>query len=124
MLLGCGTRSAIAFVLGWSCTRRRLVAVSALDELTPEQLAMIPIPVPEGARPVYLKDVARISEALMPSSLLGGDAVVNDGPGLILIVEKLPWGNTLQVTRDVEAAIKDTAPVIKPHGTYYFVFED
>ena len=31
--------------------------------------------------------------------LLIGDAVINDGPGLMLIVEKLPWGNTLDVTR-------------------------
>ena len=23
-----------------------------------------------------------------------GDAVINDGPGLMLIVEKLPWANT------------------------------
>ena len=27
-----------------------------------------------------------------------GDAVINDGPGLLLIVEKLPWANTLEVT--------------------------
>ena len=32
-----------------------------------------------------------------------GDAVINDGPGLMLIVEKLPWGNTLEVTEGVEA---------------------
>jgi CzcA family heavy metal efflux pump len=96
---------------GWVDTpNQRFQVQHQLPNLTPEQLAMIPIPVPEGARPVYLKDVARISEGLMPSSLLGGDAVVNDGPGLILIVEKLPWGNTLQVTRDVEAAIKDFGP--------------
>ena len=96
---------------GWVDTpNQRFQVQHQLPNLTPEQLAMIPIPVPEGARPVYLKDVARISDGLMPSSLLGGDAVVNDGPGLILIVEKLPWGNTLQVTRDVEAAIKDFGP--------------
>ena len=28
-----------------------------------------------------------------------GDAVINDGPGLLLIVEKQPWGNTLDVTQ-------------------------
>ena len=31
-----------------------------------------------------------------------GDAVINDGPGLLLIVEKQLGANTLQVTRDVE----------------------
>ena len=35
-----------------------------------------------------------------------GDAIINDGPGLLLIVEKQPWGNTLDVTRNVEAALK------------------
>ncbi len=28
-----------------------------------------------------------------------GDAVINDGPGLMMIVEKLPWANNLEVTQ-------------------------
>jgi CzcA family heavy metal efflux pump len=96
---------------GWVDTpNQRFQVEHQLPNLTPEQLASIPIEVPKGAKPVALRDIARISEELMPSSLLGGDAVVNDGPGLMLIVEKLPWGNTLQVTKDVEAAIKDFGP--------------
>ena len=39
-----------------------------------------------------------------------GDAVINGGPGLMLIVEKLPWGNTLEVTRGVEEALKELQP--------------
>ena len=39
-----------------------------------------------------------------------GDAVINDGPGLLLIVEKLPWGNTLEVTRGVEDALDELRP--------------
>ena len=39
-----------------------------------------------------------------------GDAIINDGPGLLLIVEKQPWGNTLEVTREVEEALRSTAP--------------
>ena len=42
-----------------------------------------------------------------------GDAVINDGPGLLLIVEKQPWGNTLEVTRDVEAALEALRPGLK-----------
>src|SRR5256886_4443807 len=38
------------------------------------------------------------------------DAVINDGPGLMLIVEKYPWGNTLEVTRGVEAALDELKP--------------
>jgi len=41
---------------------------------------------------------------------LSGDAVINGGPGLMLIVEKLPWANTLDVTKGVEAAIAELRP--------------
>jgi multidrug efflux pump subunit AcrB len=36
--------------------------------------------------------------------------VINDGPGLMLIVEKLPWANTLEVTRGIEAALAELRP--------------
>src|SRR3712207_9211120 len=39
-----------------------------------------------------------------------GDAVINDGPGLLLIVEKFPWANTVEVTNGVEAAIDAMRP--------------
>ena len=39
-----------------------------------------------------------------------GDAVINDGEGLLLIVEKFPWANTLEVTHGVEAALTELAP--------------
>ncbi len=39
-----------------------------------------------------------------------GDAVINDSPGLLLIVEKFPWGNTLDVTRGVDAALAEMLP--------------
>ena len=39
-----------------------------------------------------------------------GDAVINDGPGLMMIVEKLPWANTLEVTRGVEKALDALRP--------------
>ena len=47
-------------------------------------------------------DVAEVVEGFPPPI---GDAVINRGDGLMLIVEKQPDGNTLQVTRDVEAAM-------------------
>ena len=39
-----------------------------------------------------------------------GDAVINDGPGLLLVVEKYPWGNTLDVTNGVEQALAEMQP--------------
>ena len=41
---------------------------------------------------------------------LAGDAIVDDGPGLLLVVEKLPWGNALQVTQGVDDVIKSLQP--------------
>lgn len=56
---------------------------------------------------VRLTDVAELVEDHPP---LFGDAVINDGPGIMLIVEKFPWANTLDVTRGVEAALDELAP--------------
>ena len=54
-----------------------------------------------------LGDVADVVEGFPPPI---GDGVINDGPGLLLIVEKQPEGNTLQVTHDVEAALAALKP--------------
>ena len=76
---------------------------------TSEELAAIPI----GDRkksdgtPLRLSDVADVKDSTWP---LIGDAVVNDGPGLMLVVEKFPWANTLDVTRGVEQALDQLRP--------------
>src|SRR5262249_33520418 len=56
-----------------------------------------------GSRVLRLGDVADVVEGHQP---LIGDAVINDGPGILLIIEKFPWANTLDVTRGVDAALK------------------
>ena len=74
----------------------------------PQELAQMPLEDQPGAGPpLRLGDVASVSRDYQP---LIGDAVINGRPGLLLVVEKLPWGNTLEVTRDVEAAIKAMQP--------------
>ena len=72
-------------------------------------LAQVVIPnkkKPDGS-PVLLGDVATVVEDTWP---LIGDAVINDGPGLMLVVEKFPWANTLDVTRGVEQALDELRP--------------
>jgi CzcA family heavy metal efflux pump len=71
-----------------------------------EDLASIPIATGDG-RQVRLGDVADLVRDHQP---LTGDAVINEGEGLMLIVEKLPWANTLDVTRGVEAALDELEP--------------
>ena len=60
-----------------------------------------------SANALRIGDVAEVVEGFPPPI---GDAVINRGDGLMLIVEKQPDGNTLQVTRDVEAAMAALKP--------------
>ncbi|RIK81176.1 MAG: acriflavin resistance protein [Planctomycetota bacterium] len=62
-----------------------------------------------GGASVRLADVADVVVGSPPPI---GDAVINDGPGLLLIVEKQPEGNTLDVTRGVEAALAQLTPAL------------
>ncbi len=57
--------------------------------------------------PLRLGDIADVKDGTWP---LFGDAVVNDGPGLMLVVAKFPWANTLDVTRGVEEALAQLRP--------------
>ena len=70
----------------------------------PEDMARIPIEEKPG---LVLGDVATIVVDHQP---LIGDAVVNDGAGLFLVIEKFPDANTLAVTRGVEEALAALQP--------------
>ncbi len=74
--------------------------------ITPEALAQVPVRGQNGA-PLLLGDVAQVSFEHQP---MIGDAIINDDIGLLLIVEKFPWANTLQVTHGVEAALDELRP--------------
>jgi Cu/Ag efflux pump CusA len=58
----------------------------------------------EGLR---LGDVANVVEDHQP---LIGDALVNDGEGLLLVIEKFPEANTLEVTRGIDETLAALAP--------------
>ncbi|HET6712439.1 MAG TPA: efflux RND transporter permease subunit [Actinomycetota bacterium] len=77
-----------------------------LPIVTAEDLGGIPVESVDGKR-LQVADVADVVRGTWP---LVGDAVINDGEGLMLIVEKLPWANTLDVTRGVEAALEELKP--------------
>ncbi|MEJ7764318.1 MAG: efflux RND transporter permease subunit [Acidimicrobiales bacterium] len=80
--------------------RHKLPILAAAD------LGKLPV-VDQAGNTLRLDQVADVSEG---TNLLIGDAVINDGEGLMLIVEKLPWGNTLDVTKGVEAALAEMKP--------------
>ncbi len=88
---------------------QRLPVAHTLTIHSPEDLSDVPVVIRNGV-PLKLKDLADLKEGSPPPI---GDAVINDGPGLLLIVEKQPWGNTLEVTRKVEEVLEDLRPGLK-----------
>ncbi|MGH8902286.1 MAG: efflux RND transporter permease subunit [Egibacteraceae bacterium] len=92
---------------GWVETPDQRMGVRhVLPIVAAEDLAQVPIVNGRGET-LRLADVADLVRDHQP---LAGDAVINDGPGLMLIVEKLPWANTLDVTRGVEQALEELRP--------------
>jgi CzcA family heavy metal efflux pump len=85
---------------------QRLGVNHELPIISTESLSLVVLEREDGST-VRLGDVADI---VVDHQLLSGDAVINDGPGLMLIVEKLPWANTLDVTNGVDAALAELAP--------------
>jgi CzcA family heavy metal efflux pump len=81
-----------------------------LPIVTPDDLAQVTV---DGAKPaangkaLRLGDVANVVEDHQP---LIGDAVHGEGPGLLLVIEKFPGANTLDVTQGVEHALAALGP--------------
>ncbi len=76
---------------------------------SPEALAEVPIALTKkrASPPPRLGDIGDVVWDTWP---MVGDAVIDDERGLMMIVEKLPWANTLDVTRSVEAALAAMEP--------------
>src|SRR5918993_1227475 len=85
---------------------QRLDVRNVLPIAGPDDLAKVPLEGRDGTK-LTLEDVATIGWGNQP---LSGDAVVNDGEGLMLIVQKFPNANTLEATRGVEEAIDEMRP--------------
>jgi CzcA family heavy metal efflux pump len=85
---------------------QRIGIRNVLPIVTPADLAKVPVT--SGASgPVRIGDVALVAQAHQP---LIGDAIIDGRPGLLLVVEKLPWANSLQMTAGVEQAIRELQP--------------
>jgi CzcA family heavy metal efflux pump len=92
---------------------QRLGIRHVLPIVDADDLAQVTV---DGAKPLAngkalrVGDVADVVEDHQP---LIGDAVFGDGPGLLLVVEKFPGANTLEVTRGVEDALAAMGPGLK-----------
>ena len=76
----------------------------------PEELRQVALEREDGTQnpdELTLGDVATVVEDHQP---LIGDAVVDDGPGLVMVIEKFPGANTVTVTEGIEDALRTLAP--------------
>lgn len=95
---------------GFVDTPNQRIAVRQLSSVAgPEDLAQTVVAFRDGTA-LHLGDVADVQIGSPP---MIGDAIINDGPGLLLIVEKQPAGNMLEVTRKVEEALAAMKPGLK-----------
>lgn len=88
---------------------QRMAVSNMPDIYQAEDLARVTIRTKNGLS-VRLNEIAEVSEGFRAPI---GDAVINDGPGLLLIVEKQPQANTLEVTRQVEKVLDEMKPGFK-----------
>lgn len=88
---------------------QRIALTHAVGIRSAADLAHVPVAF-RGGTPLELGKVADVVEGHQQPI---GDAVINDGPGLLLIVEKQPTGNTLDVTRNVEKALAELKPGLR-----------
>ncbi|NOT30603.1 MAG: efflux RND transporter permease subunit [Planctomycetes bacterium] len=101
--------AASALTGGFVDTPNQRLAVRHVTELArPEDLARAVLLL-RGGTPLLIGDVADVVEGFAPPI---GDAVIDDGPGILLIVEKEPWGNTFDVTRGIDEALRVLAPAL------------
>ncbi len=74
--------------------------------ITAKDLAQVTVE-DTGGRRLRLTDVSKVVEDHQP---LIGDALVGDAPSLMMVIEKFPGANTVEVTRAVEQALDELRP--------------
>lgn len=85
---------------------QRLGIQHVLPITSPSDLSQISLE-NEAGRQISLGDVTTVVEHHQP---LIGDALASDDPGLLLVVEKFPGANTLEVTGALEDALEGLKP--------------
>ena len=92
---------------GFVETAQKRLNIENVQPITgPEDLAQVPV-AKRGDKVLRMADLGEVKQA---SQQLWGDAVINDGDGLMLIVQKYRGANTKEVTDGVEEAMKEMAP--------------
>ena len=107
--LGYTTGSAVG-ALGFVVTPAQQLDVADVQPIhTPAQLAQVPLET-SGGQLITIGQVAAVTWGYPTPT---GAAVVNGGPGLMMVVEKFPGANTLQVTRGIDQALAELSPGLR-----------
>jgi CzcA family heavy metal efflux pump len=77
---------------------------------TPAQMAGVPLSITGTGKNPKVLDVGDVANVAWGYPPLIGDAVINGGPGLMLVIEKFPGANTLQVTTGIDKALAAMEP--------------
>ncbi len=93
---------------GWIDNKNQRLGVQhAMPIELPEDMAKVAVTSPSlllSGKSLALGEIAEVTFSHPP---LIGDAVVNNGGGLMLVIEKFPSANTLEVTRAVDMALAE-----------------
>jgi CzcA family heavy metal efflux pump len=88
-------------------SNQRLGVHHKMPIVTPEDMAKVAVTPQHLLMTGKQMSLGEVAEVTYSHPALIGDAFVNDGSGLLLVIEKFPSANTLEVTRGVEQAIKE-----------------
>ena len=93
--------SSILSTGGWIDTPNQRLGIQHVQPITrASDLAMISL----NDSPLLLGDVATVVEGHPP---LIGDAIINDGPGILLVIEKFPGAGANEVVAGLERALSE-----------------
>ncbi len=92
---------------------QRIILQTEGQTLTIAALGNIVVAAGAGGGPVRLRDVATVAEGAEPKF---GDALIMGRPGVLLTMLSQYGSNTMDVTRDLEAALGNLKPLLATEG--------
>jgi CzcA family heavy metal efflux pump len=105
------TNGAAVGSLGTVNTGNQSLSVHNIQPIdTPAQMANAPLTLGPNGK---ILRVGQVADVTWDYPTLAGDAVINGGPGLMLVIEKFPDANTIDVTNGIDKAFAQLEPGLK-----------
>ncbi|MEO6320932.1 MAG: efflux RND transporter permease subunit [Polaromonas sp.] len=93
---------------GWIDNQNQRLGVQHTMPIeAPEDMAKVPVTTPHLLLSGKTLSLGEVTEVTFSHPPLIGDAILKNGNGLILVIEKFPSANTLEVTRAVDQALAE-----------------